>query len=142
MKSPVIQFGLGAFTAIALVVVALYLGLIPGLSNPVYSGPTLVAETSSADGQYVARSERKSNSGDWCEERTTIDRAGSRSDWGREYVFMNACGMPVEIAWIGERALRISYGYNGGGKAHVYREAFSKDKQVMIDYQLVEGGTR
>jgi hypothetical protein len=139
MRSSKAQFVLGFFTAIIVIVTVLYFGLVPGFSSETYLGPTPVAEALSADGQYVARRERKSNNDDWCEERTTIDRvAGNRSDWEREYVFMNTCDMPVEMQWIDNRSIRISYGFDPQGIVHVSREALSKDKQIKISYELNE----
>jgi hypothetical protein len=137
---PGIQFVLGAATAICLVVGLLYFGMIPGISEGAYVGPTPVMESISPDNQYVARSERMSNkSRDWCEERTTIDRVGEHSDWERQYVFNNECGTPVEFVWKDNRSLLIRYGYDSAGKVHVYREAVSKDKQVLITYELKDG---
>lgn len=140
MLKPGHQFFLGAVTAICVVLGLLYLGVVPGLSDGMYVGPTPVLESTSPDGQYIARSERMTNSRDWCEERTTVDRVGERSNWGREYVFNNECGMPVEFLWKDKRVLLVRYGYNSAGKARVYRKATSNDKQVSITYEL-NGGT-
>jgi len=128
-------------TAVVVVAGLLYFQLIPGLAEGTYVGPTPVLESTSPDGQYVVRSERMRNDHrEWCEERTTIDRVGEHSDWERQYVFNNECGMPVEFVWKDNRALLVRYGYDPSGKVHVYREATSKDKQVSISYEL-KGGT-
>lgn len=134
------QFVLGVITAIAMLIAGLYFGIIPGYSHRF--GPTLVIETISPDGQYVARSERISNNHGWCEERATVDRLGTRSDWEREYVFVNQCGMPVSMTWPGNKALKITYGYDELGKAQVSRHAFSRDGQITIDYQVATEGVQ
>ena len=74
-------------------------------------------------------------------ERTTVDKAGERSGWEREYVFLTDCGTPMMLVWSGNRELLISYGSDSIGKAHVYREAFSKDGKVAISYKLDTEGS-
>jgi hypothetical protein len=134
-----IQFVLGVVTAICVVGGLLYVG-VPGISDGHYVGPTQVLESSSPDGEHIARRERMSKSnGAWCEERATVDRAGERSNWEEQYVFINKCGMPVEFLWKDSRTLLVRYGYDTAGKAHVYRKAKSNDKQVSIEYELKEG---
>lgn len=136
MKSPLLLFLSGILSAVLVVFVFFYCGGFAYLVDEHPVTATVFSEEVSPDGMYVAIAERRTNNNGWCEERTTVDPLGERSDWGREYIFNIDCGSQMEMSWIGNRSLSISYSYNEAGKVRTYKEFSSKDKRVTISYFL------
>lgn len=136
MKSPLVLFLSGILGAVLVVCVFFYCGGFAYLVDEHPVTATVFSEEASPDGMYIAIAERKTNNHGWCEERTTVDPLGESSDWGREHIFNVDCGSQVEMNWVGNRNLTISYSYDDTGNVRTYKEFFSKDKRVTISYFL------
>lgn len=95
-----------------------------------------VNATSSPDGDYLAKAERRTYRDGRCENRTTVTRSATEPDWERKYVFNIGCSNPMGLEWTGDRKLLIRYGYDNNGEVHVSRQFVSPDVEVAIEYFL------